>query len=244
MRQKIPSAAPFGKTDAGSQHGARRSAGLAGARSVALLAVAVFAFAGCTTSGEPPNLSPHKRQVRAYVESGEYLRDMEKVARDAKAWVEARAAKGGSRLTVIFDLDETLLFNWPLISAMDFGYVPVEWDRWVDEAKAPAIEPVREVYLSARRLGVEVIFVTGRPESTRASTERNLRAIDCADFAALICRSPGDQRTSAEFKTAARQALIAEHRTIIANIGDQVSDLVGGAAERTFKLPNAFYITE
>ena len=227
--------------DAGSKHRARRRAGLFGAQGVALLAAAVFAFAGCTTSGEPPNLSPHKRQVRAYVESGEYLRDMEKVARDARAWIEARTAKGGSRLTVVFDLDETLLFNWPLISAMDFGYVPVEWDRWVDAAKAPAIEPVREVYRSARRLGVEVIFVTGRPENTRASTERNLRAIDCADFAALICRSPGDQRTRI---LEAMDVEDAEHRTIIANIGDQVSDLVGGAAERTFKLPNAFYITE
>jgi hypothetical protein len=28
---------------------------------------------------------------------------------------------------------------------------------------------------------------------------------------------------------------------IIANLGDQFSDLAGGYAERTFKLPNPFY---
>jgi hypothetical protein len=114
----------------------------------------------------------------------------------------------------------------------------------VDEARAPAIEPVRKVYRTARRLGIDVVFLTGRPESTRESTMRNLRAIDCAEFAALICRPSGDQGTSAAFKIHARQRLLREQRTIIANMGDQVSDLVGGGAEKTFKLPNAFYITE
>ena len=213
-------------------------------RSAVLLAVAL-AVTGCATAThEPPNLYPHKQQIRAYVDSGQYLREVDAVAARAKSWVEARAARGGSRLTVVFDLDETLLFNWPLMSAMDFGYVPAEWDRWVAEAKAPAIQPVRDVFLTARRLGVDVVIVTGRPESTRASTEQNLRAVDCADFAALICRPDGDRGTNASFKSAARQQLIAERRTIIANIGDQASDLVGGSAERTFKLPNSFYITE
>jgi acid phosphatase len=211
-------------------------------RYISLLAVAL---AGCSTATrEPANLYPHKQQIRAYVDSGQYLREIDVVATRATAWIEERAARGGNRLTVIFDLDETLLFNWPLISAMDFGYVPAEWDRWVEAAKAPAIEPVREVYRTARRLGIEVVFITGRPESTRESTVRNLRAIDCAEFAELICRPSGDQGTSADFKTDARRKLLRGGRTIIANIGDQESDLAGGGAERTFKVPNAFYITE
>lgn len=209
------------------------------------IVVLALVFAGCSTAThEPPNLYPHKQQIRAYVDSGQYLREVDVVAARANEWLESRAAKGGSKLTVVFDLDDTLLFNWPLISAMDFGYVPAEWDRWVEEARAPAIEPVRKVYRTARQLGIEVVFLTGRPENTRESTMRNLRAIDCAEFAALICRPSGDRGTSAAFKTSARQRLLQEGRTIIANIGDQVSDLVGGGAEKTFKLPNAFYITE
>jgi transcriptional regulator len=35
--------------------------------------------------------------------------------------------------------------------------------------------------------------------------------------------------------------LTSEGRQIIANIGDQMSDLSGGWSEKTFKLPNAFY---
>lgn len=210
-----------------------------------VLAIVVLAVTGCATAThEPPNLYPHKQQIRAYVDSGQYRQAIDVVAARAKSWVEARAAHGGSKLTVVFDLDETLLFNWPLMSAMDFGYVPAEWDRWVAEARAPAIESVRDVFHTARRLGIDVVIITGRLESTRASTERNLRAINCADVAALICRPDGEPGTNGSFKSAARERLIAERRTIIANIGDQASDLVGGSAEKTFKLPNPFYITE
>ena len=209
-------------------------------------AVGALCFvAGCAlTTQEPANLSPHKLEVRAYVDSGRYLRDMEAVAAKAKAWLEARSARGGEKLTVVFDLDETLFFNWPLISAMDFGYIPLEWNRWVEAAKAPPIEPVREVYRFARKLGLHVVFITGRPESQRASTERNLRAIGCSEYLRLICKGPERDLTSAAFKTAERERVVREGWVIIANLGDQQSDLAGGFAERTFKLPNVFYVTE
>jgi hypothetical protein len=42
------------------------------------------------------------------------------------------------------------------------------------------------------------------------------------------------------FKTSKR-AVISKDYTIIANIGDQRSDLDGGYAERTWKVPNPFY---
>ena len=200
------------------------------------------ASSGCATvTREPANLTPHKQQVRAYVESGDYMRDLDRVATRAKAWIEERAARGGEKLTVIFDLDETLLFNWPHISAMDFGYVPSAWDEWVNEAKAPPIESVREVYRAARRLGIDVVFITGRPENHRTGTEQNLKAIGCDDHAALLCKPAGYPGGSMAYKTATRERLTREGRQIIANIGDQVSDLAGGWAEKTFKLPNAFY---
>ncbi|HUR57868.1 MAG TPA: HAD family acid phosphatase, partial [Opitutaceae bacterium] len=115
---------------------------------------------------------------------------------------------------------------------------------YVDTASAPPIEPVRDVYRTARRLGIDVIFLTGRPEHMRAATERNLRAIDCADHAVLICRPEGSTGTSAAFKTGEREKLATNGLALIANIGDQQSDLVGGFAEKTFKLPSPFYLTE
>src|SRR3989442_4177605 len=126
--------------------------------------------------------------MRAYVDSGRYETDIATVAARAKAWVGERATKrvAGERLAVVFDLDETLFKNWPEISANDFGYIPAAWDDWVGAGNAPAIEPVREVYRAARRFGVDVIPLTGRRERERAGTEKNLRAIACAECAALI----------------------------------------------------------
>lgn len=211
-----------------------------------LLVVTVLAAfpPGCAVHREPANLYLHKQEIRAYMESGAYMQEIERVAKQAQRWIEDRAVRGGTKLTVVFDLDETLFFNWPHTSAMDFGYVSSAWDQWVEEAKAPAIEPVREVYLAARRLGIDVVLITGRPERQRASTERNLRAIGCGDYAELVCRGTGGPKTTAAFKAAERQRLVEQGRIIIANIGDQEGDLSGGNAERAFKLPNVIYITE
>jgi acid phosphatase len=195
-------------------------------------------------SREPANLDALKEEIRVYVDSGSYREDITAVAVEATAWLERRAAQGGQRLTVIFDLDETLISNWSHMKEMGFGYVPGAWTIWVQSGQAAAIEPVQAVYRLARRLGIAVIFITGRPERDREGTERNLRAIGCGDYAALWCKPDGAKETTGQFKAATRARLEREGRVIIANIGDQASDLVGGHAEKTFKLPNPFYLTK
>lgn len=216
-------------------------------------AALVLFWAGCATrSLEPRNLSLLKQEIRAYVESGAYSREVAAVAAQAGRWIEERAGQTrespgrvtSGKMTVILDLDETLLSNWPEMVALDFGHSSATWSAWVAEGRAPVIEPVREVYRTARRLGVDVIFLTGRRERDRPGTEKNLKAIDCANYAALICKPDTDKGSSAAFKTAVRKRLTEEGRVIIANIGDQQSDLVGGFAERTFKLPAPFYLSE
>ena len=212
-----------------------------------LLVLVVLPFVGCTTDlQEPANLSLQKQEIVRYVKSGAYDQDLATVAGQATTWIEQRVARRGpgERLAVVFDLDETLLLNWPQIRANDFGYVPKAWDEWVTESAAPAIGPVREVYQLAVQNKVEVIFITGRPEYQRADTAENLRKIGCEGYAELICSPNGRESSAAAFKTAARERLSAEGRVIIANLGDQWSDLMGGFAERTFKLPNPFYRTE
>lgn len=211
-----------------------------------LLAACGGALAGCAgvATAEPRNLQIAKREVRAYFDRGDYQRDVAAVARQAQEWVERRATQGGAGLTVVFDVDETLLSNWAYFLAQDFGYVPAAWRQWVEEARAPAIEPVREVLRAARRAGLEVVLITGRRERDRAGTERNLRAVACGDYTQLLCQPNDGSGSSADFKTAQRRALAAQGKVIIANIGDQESDLAGGFAERTFKLPNPFYLME
>ena len=202
--------------------------------------------AAVAPAAEPRNLDLVKADLRDYVQSGEYLRAIGAVAAQADAWLVERAAKRvpGERLAVVFDLDETLLSNWPHIDAMGLGYTPAAWETWVVAAKAPPIEPVRAVYRTARRLGIEIIYITGRRERQRPGTEKNVRAIECGEFVELVMKPDDWKGTAAEFKAAARARVTARGHKIVANVGDQDSDLTGGHAERTFKLPNPFYLSK
>lgn len=221
---------------------------VAGLRSVSLVCAILCVLA--TARAEPRNLDVLKREIRAYVDSGDYERGVARVAAKASMWIQERAAEdargfaGPQKLAVVLDLDETLLSNWPAMNAADLGYVPDVWDAWVDRGEAPAIEPVRELYRAARTAGVRVIFLTSRTERDRAGTEKNLQAIGCSDYHALIFRAIDAKEASSIYKARERQRLVDEGFVIVANIGDQESDLVGGFAERTFKLPNPFYLTE
>lgn len=227
--------------------------------SLALLALAALTgFGGChavprsapgsrsVATAEPLNLSDAKAAVLAYVDSGAYARDFAAAAGEARAWIEQRASarRPGERLAVVFDIDETVLSNLPHMRAEDFGYHPRDWAAWIDSANAPALEPMLEVFRVARARDVAVLFLTGRRDpDERAGTEKNLRHAGFADYMALRLAEPRDAalRTAAARKAAARAAWAAEGWTIIATVGDQESDLVGGNAERGFKLPNPFY---
>jgi predicted secreted acid phosphatase len=194
---------------------------------------------------EPLNLDAAKAAVRAYVASGEYERQITAVAAEATEWISTRAKQGGPHLAVVFDLDETLLSNYELIEKQDFAYNPPAWNAWVAEGRARAIEPVRVLYRIARGLKLEVIFLSGRREGRdRAGTEKNLKALGCGDYSALILKPADAEETTGAFKLARRRQLTAEGFAIIANIGDQTSDLEGGFAEKTFKLPCPFYLTK
>jgi len=203
--------------------------------------------AGCATSWhEPANLDLSKQQIRRYVASQAYDRDLETVAERASQWIQQRvsARKEGERLAVVFDVDETLLRNAEQMEARDFAYEETEWERWVMSAKAKPLEAVCGVFRMARRLGVEIVVITGRPEHQRAATIENLRRVGCGDYAILICEpEKAAPATMAAFKTAERRRLVHDGWVIIANVGDQRSDLEGGYAERVFKLPNPFYLT-
>ncbi len=56
----------------------------------------------------------------------------------------------------------------------------------------------------------------------------------------LVLNQPDNSPSVKEYKTEARAKIDARHR-IIANVGDQYTDLLGGYAERTFRVLNPFY---
>ena len=218
---------------------------------VGVLGALICALAGCESAPvprEPRNLDTAKAAVVRYYESGNYERAMAAVAAEAQAWIEQCAARRRSdeRLAVVFDIDETLLSNYPHIRSIGFGYIPSDWDAWVARGEAPAIKPMRELLLAARRLGLGVFLITSREEPReRAATEANLRREGLGDYTRLIMQPVADPKLAVSgYKTAARRALYLEGYTIVANLGDQESDLRGGYAERTFQVPDPLYLME
>lgn len=197
-----------------------------------------------------PSLVEAKRQVIAYVESGRYEAEIAAVAEQARSYLESRAQRGG-KLAIVVDIDETALSNLPSLRANDWGLIipgpcdlprgPCGLGAWIQMAKADPIKPVLALTRLARDRGVAVFFLTGRLERRRSATEANLKAAGY-EWTALILK-PDDlpTKSAADFKAPERKKLVDQGYTIILNIGDQMSDLDGGFAERTYKLPNPFY---
>lgn len=201
-------------------------------------------------SVEPPNLYTLKQQINAYVATGEYGKQVAKVAAEANAYLVKRIPKGiprsakiSKKLAVVFDIDETTLSNIRHIQANDYGYVKKTWDAWVAEGQCTAIYPVQAVYQTAVNAKVDVFFITGRKPEDARGTERNLREVGYDTWSRIIYKPADFTESTRAFKIDARRKLAAEGYLIILNIGDQESDLLGGYAERIFKLPNPFYIT-
>src|SRR5262249_62229810 len=94
----------------------------------------------------------------------------------------------------------------------------------------------------ARELNVAVFFISARPPEIKEATERNLRA-EGYEWTAVIVLPPGQPSFSsaADFKAPERRKIAEQGYTILLTMGDQDSDLAGGYAERTFKLPNPVY---
>jgi len=219
--------------------------------------------------GEPQNIDLLKKEL-LYYRCNSYEADVRKVADAARVWIEQRAPQVKNPALVL-DIDETSLSNWERILRDDFGYIPngacelkrgeaCGDNKWQELKKAPALQPTLDLHKAVKDK-VTVFFVTGRSvgapghENARQWTSENLREAGYLDWPAehLYLRDekrPGETEPKpypnvTAYKTASRRDIEKQGFTIIANIGDQDSDLRGDQdgdhAERTFKLPNPFY---
>lgn len=202
------------------------------------------------TGGEPANVGEAKAAAIAYHDSGQYMTDLAEVAAQAITWIGDQAP-ATPRPAVVFDIDETALSNWEVIRANDFGRFvngpcnlpdACAWRAWDLAARSTPIQPTLDTYNMSKSLGAAVFFITGRDEGQRPATELNLASAGYTGYSRLIMTPPGVQFASAaDFKAPQRAGIEAQGYTIVANIGDQPSDLAGGHAERTFLLPDPFY---
>jgi predicted secreted acid phosphatase len=202
-------------------------------------------------SPPPLNIGTIKTLLLAYHKNN-YDADVAAVFDTAQKYIEQNAAQA-KRPALVLDIDETSLSNWPNLLADNFGFVadgpcdvlpkgPCGFNQWIMKGSAKAIEPARKLFDAAKAKGVAVIFITGRPDSQRDITMINLDHAGYQGWTELRTRPDRDDRPTVQaYKTAERIKVEAEGYTIVANVGDQMSDIDGGHSGCPFKVPNPFY---
>jgi acid phosphatase len=196
-----------------------------------------------------PNLDALKKELRQYHDCtctcGCWTHDQDVQANRAIAFLRQRAAhrRPQEKLAMVLDIDETTLSNYQEEAGGDFAYNKPVFDAWIETAQATAIPGTLRLYKEAQKLGVSILFITGRDEPQRIATERNLRAQGFDNWQELVMR-PVDHgsQTIGEFKQAARGQMVAKGYTLALNVGDQWSDLKGKPeAEYSVKYPDPYY---
>jgi predicted secreted acid phosphatase len=193
-----------------------RRASVTAVSAAALVAMAAPADAATATTTATTSAA-------ADVDYGTWQKDCQAVMDQAMPYLKQRiaATKPGEKQAIVFDIDNTTLET-------DFGF----------SYPQPANKPVLEAARYAQERGVALFFVTARPDIIASFTQYNLKqagyqvsGLYVRDFIDLF-------KNVADYKTAQRVDIERKGYTIIANIGNSGTDLSGGHAEKTYKLPD------
>lgn len=196
---------------------------------------------------EPSNLSLLKNEIKTYYDSGAYSRELAEAIQQAHQYINQqitanKQSNHKKKLAIILDIDETSLSNYAKITQRDFVGNQQLIHEEIMAADLPALKPTLNLYQNLMAQGVNIFFVTGRYASEGEATKTNLLRAGYKNWSGLYLRPDNYQQASAiPFKAQARAAISKQGYTIVATIGDQFSDLLGGYAQKQFKLPNPFY---
>lgn len=189
------------------------------------------------------NLDTSKKIVQNYYESGQFDKECKAIIDDAVERINELQLN--DKPAVVFDIDETALSNYIHTKEIGFGFVMDLWHQWLIKADAPAIPQTKRFYDWLISKNINVIFVTGRYQEVKEATRNNLFEQGYTKYDTLIVRRPDERKIpAAEFKALKRDELVKKGYKIIASIGDQWSDLVGGNAGIKIKLPNYLYLID
>ena len=211
-------------------------------------------FYGATDSTKPgianKTASPYISQMTAF----------SKTWTDRLAKTCARVAKRGEKPAVVFDADDTTLWTYDMEDgAMKFNFNPtVQNNEWVIPEKFIPVPGMQRVVRAAATHGCTVVGITGRRQAQRAATIDNLNKYYDDVFktkyyftkwdkggeipAYVTCAATNPDCTTIEYKSQTRKHVQDDlGLRIVANLGDQYSDLLGGHSDRAVKLPNPTY---
>lgn len=149
-----------------------------------------------------------------------WLADVTVVTDQASAYLSTRLPDASVQAAIVLDIDNTALET-----------------TYTTGLVYPATPPVLALALQAKKAGAAVFFVTARTQLIDAITRSNLSDVGYP-IDGMYSRPLLDFESNQSLKTKARIAIEKLGYTIVANIGNSATDLAGGHAEQTFKLPD------
>ncbi|MFZ6992350.1 HAD family acid phosphatase [Curtobacterium sp. RRHDQ66] len=198
-----------------------------------------------------------------------YIREMRSIVARQAPVIAAQCAVGRAKHSnpaIVLDADDTTLWTYDMeVADMHFVFDPTEQDVWVQDQRFPATPSMTSLVSIAQRAGCTVIGLTGRNDDQKTATIANLNKVGFPQFRAeqrgtqtyytkwtgvgtsqqpsyVQCATA--KCTTIEYKSQTRahiESAAGGRYAIVANVGDQYSDLTGGSADRTVKLPNPTY---
>jgi predicted secreted acid phosphatase len=200
-------------------------------------------------AAEPDNLGQLRDKLIQYHDSGNYSKDQQIAIAAATDYlkqrlVERKKQSSAKPLAIVMDIDETVLTDYPYLLKMRFGGRLKNLCDAEGQGENPVIQPSLAFYQFAKANDVAVFFITGRNEKYKAGSTKNLKNVGFKDWDGLFMVSSNDNHALMKsFKVVTREKIEKRGYDIILNIGDQPSDLAGGHADKTIKMPNPYYFT-
>ncbi|HEY2271099.1 MAG TPA: HAD family acid phosphatase [Streptosporangiaceae bacterium] len=187
--------------------------------------------------------------------SSNYAKQMHQIVSSAESYLgwAVHQHHGQGKPAVVFDIDDTLLNTYDYEIANQFGYTPASNAVFVNAGAFPAVFYMPALVSFASSHGYAVFFITGRPQTQTDATVANLVSAGYAKPADghlflkpatppsyLHCAN-APTCTTIEYKSGTRAHIASEGYSIVADFGDQYSDLLGGNAGHQVKIPNPMY---
>lgn len=211
-----------------------------------------------------PNLTKVESQIESYygdtVVNGEhyasptsnYARQVHGIERRIETYLQARTHSSNGKPAIVLDVDDTTLLTYNYELENGFAYNPTTNAAYVEAEKMSAVFGMPDVVKWARSHGYSIFYITGRPEAQRAATAGNLGKVgyDVPATDHLFLKNAanppsylpcGSTCNTIEYKSGTRAHIESLGYDVVADIGDQYSDLSGGHTDKTFKMPNPMY---
>ena len=208
---------------------------------LAAVAIAALPLAANATADEPAAPAPPE-QIVQYYEGGEYNADLKKQTDAATKSLKSQLAKKPKKPAIVFDIDDTLESTYRCAKAKNFDRQAISICQAQNDQ-----DPIARVWTLlkyAQKKKVALFLITGRPVGIEPGTREQLKRDGLKGKYTLVMRPNNEFGKPAKpFKTGERKKIQKKGYKILVNIGDQKSDIDGGASVKKFKVPNPMYFT-